>query len=126
MLIRTKLTSMQSLMPINCFLFEIQIIKNGFTGPITFRVLRERARAAQFHGLLPFVTQYLVGFFWNLEFSDPRFLKAPNFSNQKSFTLDKLFCNLSPDFSYTALDSSKQVSFPLEVQEIGFPPNSDN
>ena len=28
----TKLTFMQSLMPLHCFLFEIQIIKNGFTG----------------------------------------------------------------------------------------------
>ena len=29
---------MQSLMPIHCFLFEIQIIKNGFTGPTSYRV----------------------------------------------------------------------------------------
>ena len=40
-LIRTKLTSMQSLMPIHCFLFEIQIIKNDFTGPISYRVCRD-------------------------------------------------------------------------------------
>ena len=39
--IRAKLVSMQSLMPIHCFLFEIQIIKNGFTGPTTYRVFRE-------------------------------------------------------------------------------------
>ena len=32
---------MQSLMPIHCFLFEIQIIKNGFTGLISYRVFRE-------------------------------------------------------------------------------------
>ena len=32
---------MQSLMPIHCFLSEIQIIKNGFTGPISYRVFRE-------------------------------------------------------------------------------------
>ena len=32
---------MQSLMPIHCFLFEIQIIKNGFTVPISYRVFRE-------------------------------------------------------------------------------------
>ena len=40
-LIRTKLISMQSLKPIHCFLFEIQIVKNGFTGPIRYRVFRE-------------------------------------------------------------------------------------
>ena len=40
-LIRTKLTSMQSLTPIQCFLFEIQVIKNGFTGLISYRVFRE-------------------------------------------------------------------------------------
>ena len=28
---------MQSLMPIHYFLFEIQIIENGFTGPISYR-----------------------------------------------------------------------------------------
>ena len=39
--LRTKLTFMQSLMPIHCFLFEIQIIKIGFTGPISYRVFRE-------------------------------------------------------------------------------------
>ena len=38
--IRTKLTSMQSLMPMYCFLFEIQK-KNGFMGPISYRVFRE-------------------------------------------------------------------------------------
>ena len=32
---------MQSLMPIHCFLFEIQIIKNGFTGRKSFRDFRE-------------------------------------------------------------------------------------
>ena len=40
-LIRTKLTSMQSLMPIHCFRFEIQIIYNGFTGPTSYRVFGE-------------------------------------------------------------------------------------
>ena len=30
-----------SLMPIHCFLFEIQIIKNGFTGPMSYRVFGE-------------------------------------------------------------------------------------
>ena len=40
-LVRTKLTSMQSLMPLHCFRFEIQIIKNGFTGPISYPVFRE-------------------------------------------------------------------------------------
>ena len=33
---------MQSLMPIHCFLFEIQIIENGFTGPISYRVFGEK------------------------------------------------------------------------------------
>ena len=28
-------------MPIHCFLFEIDIVKNGFTGPISYRVFRE-------------------------------------------------------------------------------------
>ena len=31
---------MQILMPIHCFVFEIQIIKNGFAGPISYRVFR--------------------------------------------------------------------------------------
>ena len=34
---------MQSLMPIHCFLLEIQIIKNGFTGPMSYRVFGETA-----------------------------------------------------------------------------------
>ena len=37
----TKLIFMDSLMPIRCFLFEIPVIKNGFTGPISYRVFRE-------------------------------------------------------------------------------------
>ena len=40
-LLQTKLTSMQSLMPIHCFLFEIQITKSGFTGSISYPVFRE-------------------------------------------------------------------------------------
>ena len=40
-IVRTKLTSMQSLLLILCFLFEIEIIENGFTGPIGYRVFRE-------------------------------------------------------------------------------------
>ena len=32
---------MQSLMHIHCFLFEIHIIKNGFSGLIIYRVFRE-------------------------------------------------------------------------------------
>ena len=36
----TKLTSMQSLVPIHFFLFETRIIKNGFTGPISYRVFQ--------------------------------------------------------------------------------------
>ena len=39
--IQIKVTSMQSLMPIHCFLFEIQNIKNGFAGPASYRVFRE-------------------------------------------------------------------------------------
>ena len=39
--IRTGLTSMQSLMPIHCFLSEIQIIKDRFTDWISYRVFRE-------------------------------------------------------------------------------------
>ena len=31
---------MQSLMPIHCFLFWIQIIEKGFMGPISYRVFR--------------------------------------------------------------------------------------
>ena len=31
---------MQSLIPIHCFLFETQIIKNGFTDSISYRVFK--------------------------------------------------------------------------------------
>ena len=34
---------MQSLIPIHCFLFEIEMIKNGFTGPINYRSFEKRA-----------------------------------------------------------------------------------
>ena len=51
-LMRTKLTFMPSLMPTHCFLFEIQIIKNGFTGPISYPVFRETGpRPEKFSGL---------------------------------------------------------------------------
>ena len=33
---------MQSLLPIDCFLFEIQIIKKGFKGLTSYRVFREK------------------------------------------------------------------------------------
>ena len=36
-----KVSFHASLMPIHCFLSEIQIIKNFFTGPISYRVFRE-------------------------------------------------------------------------------------
>ena len=49
-LIRTKLTSMQSLMPIHCFLLEIQqIIKNGFTGPLSLWRNGSRIPHSGFH-----------------------------------------------------------------------------
>ena len=35
-------------MPIHCFLFEIQIIKNGFTGPKSFWDFRETGTRAHF------------------------------------------------------------------------------
>ena len=42
---------MQSLMPMHRFLFEIQIIKNSLTGPISYRVFRETGPCS-FHTIL--------------------------------------------------------------------------
>ena len=36
---------------------------------------------------------------WNSHFSNPQLFKLPDFSNQFSFPLDKLFCNFTLDFS---------------------------
>ena len=36
---------------------------------------------------------------WNPNFSNPQFLKPPDFSNQFLFPLDILLCNFIPDFS---------------------------
>ena len=49
-LIRTKLTSMQGFMPIHGLLFEIHIIKNDFTGPISYRDFRETGPRISFCG----------------------------------------------------------------------------
>ena len=38
---KNKVNFHAKFMPIHCFLFEIQIIKNGFMGPISYRVFRE-------------------------------------------------------------------------------------
>ena len=35
-------------MSIHCFIFEIQIIKNGFTSPISYRVFRETGPRAYY------------------------------------------------------------------------------
>ena len=37
----TKKVNFHAKLAIRCFLFEIQLIKNGFTGPISYRVFRE-------------------------------------------------------------------------------------
>ena len=39
---------MQILRPIHCFLCEIQIIKNGFSGPLSYRVFRETGPGGPF------------------------------------------------------------------------------
>ena len=44
---------------------------------------------------------------------ESRFLKPPDFSNQKLF-LDKLLCNFTPNFL-------NRLLFPLEAQETGIP-----
>ena len=36
---------MQSLIPIHCFLFEIQIIKNDFTGPVSYRSFEKQVES---------------------------------------------------------------------------------
>ena len=58
---------MQSLVPIHCFLFEIEIIKNGFAGPINYRVFRETGPRAQlFKSRLTLgVTKHRNGTEWN-------------------------------------------------------------
>ena len=57
---------------------------------------------------------------WNPDFSNPRFLKNPDNSNQKSFLLDLLHCNFTPDITNSRF--LEPIFVPLEVREIGIPP----
>ena len=76
----------------------------------------------------------VTGIQWNPDFLNPRFLKNPNNSNQKSFPLDLLHCNFTPNISnsrflkpiFVSLGGSRNRNSTVHVNGIQFGLNSSN
>ena len=56
---------------------------------------------------------------WNPDFSNPRFLKHPDNSNQKSFPLDLFHCNFYPRYFELPI-SRTNFRFTWRFEKSGF------